>query len=181
MNNEDIARIIILLSALKKGKMEAFDEFYQLTKRPLYYSLLAISKSEVLAEDLMEETYIKFLHNLSKVKDKKNPLGYLLVSGRNLALDYFKKHNRVTSIEDYQNESEIGAYVEEKYDDSETLLRLMASLLTEEEYEIVVLFVLSELTHKEIAGQLKKPLGTITWKYNQAIKKLQKGLENYEY
>ena len=117
MTSFEIAHLIELLSSLKLGHVEVFDEFYEATKRPLYYSLLGLVKDQTIAEDLLEETYIKFLHNLPKVNSGKNPLGYLLVSGRNLALDYFKKENRVSKIDDYQYEQDVGAYVEDKFDE----------------------------------------------------------------
>lgn len=177
INNE---RIIILLNLLKTGDFDAFDEFYTLTKYPVYYSLLALVNNEDIVEDILAETYLKFLENLRKVKTNKNPLGYLLTISRNLALDYFKKENRISYIEDYATASEIGAYVEDNYDFSDMLLARMKELLTPLEYEVVVLRILSELTHKEIANHLKKPLGTITWTYQNALKKLQKGLEDYE-
>lgn len=176
-NNE---RIIILLSLLKAGDFDAFDEFYTLTKYPIYYSLLALVHNEDIVEDILAETYLKFLKNLRKIKAYKNPLGYLLTISRNLALDYFKKENRVTYMEDYVTESEIGAYVDDSYDFSDMLLARMKTILTPLEYEVIVLRILSELTHKEIASHLKKPLGTITWTYQNALKKLQKGLSDYD-
>lgn len=175
-NNE---RIIVLLNLLKGGDLDAFDEFYTLTKYQVYYSLFALLKKEEIAEEILSDTYLKFLENLKKVKADKNPLGYLLITGRHLALDYFKKENRVTYLEDYTNENDIGATSNDTYDDSDALLAKMTTLLTPLEYEVVVLYILSELTHKEIAKQLKKPLGTITWTYRNAIKKLQKGLDDY--
>lgn len=180
MINTNNQRIIVLLNLLKGGDLDTFDEFYTLTKYQVYYSLLAILKKEEIAEEILAETYLKFLENLKKVKAGKNPLGYLLITGRNLALDYFKKENRITYLEDYANENDIGASTSETYDQSDVLLSRMATLLTPTEYEVVVLYILSELTHKEIAAQLKKPLGTITWTYRNAIKKLQKGLSDYD-
>lgn len=180
MSDLEISRLITLLNLLKKEDMTAFDEFYEMTKRPIYYSILGLTKDEATAEDILAETYVKFLNNLSKLKKNKNPLGYLLVSARNLSLDYFKRENRISSIEDYATEQEIGASVTEQYDDSERLLERMRLLLSEDEYQIVVLYVLSEFTHKEISEHLNKPLGTITWSYKNAINKLQKGLSDYE-
>ncbi len=34
--------------------------------------------------------------------------------------------------------------------------------------------ILAELTFREIAAILGKPLGTVTWKYRNAVSKLQK-------
>lgn len=179
MSDSNVKRIIMLLGELKRDNMDVFDEFYELTKYQIYYSLLALTKNNEISEDILAETYLRFLENLGKINAKKNPLGYLLITARNLALDYFKKENRVTYLEDYVNEADIGASVTEKFDDSERLLARMQKILNETEYQIVVLYILSELTHQEIADYLKKPLGTITWTYNNAIKKLQKGLSDY--
>ena len=180
MSNFDIKRLISNLMRLKSGDMTAFDEFYEESKRPIYYSIIALVKDEATAEDLLAETYVKFLNNLSSLNANKNPMGYLLIVARNLTIDYFKKENRVSSLEDYTNHQDIGASVEEKFDDSERLLNRMHNLLRADEYEVVVLYVLSEFSHKEIATQLNKPLGTITWLYSNAIKKLKKGLSDYE-
>ncbi|MDY0214787.1 MAG: sigma-70 family RNA polymerase sigma factor [Bacilli bacterium] len=180
MRDTNVERIILLLGHLKKGEMDFFDEFYSLTKYQIYYSILALAKNNELAEDILAETYIKFLEKLDAINAKKNPLGYLLITARNLTLDYFKKENRVSYIEDYTTEEEIGASVSDEYDDSDRPLLRMQEILNETEYEVVVLYILSEMTHKEIAKQLKKPLGTITWTYSNAIKKLQKGLSYYD-
>lgn len=179
MTNLETNRLIALLNLLLKDDMTVFDEFYQLTKYPIYYSIYALSKNHSVTEDILEETYLHFLDKLKTIKPNKNPLGYLLITARNLTLDYFKKENRVTNLEDYENPEEIGSVIE-KYDDSERLLIRMQQLLTNDEYQVVTLYILSELTHQEIAKQLHKPLGTITWTYANAIKKLQKGLSDYE-
>ena len=40
--------------------------------------------------------------------------------------------------------------------------------------EIVVLHIINDLKFKEIAGIVNKPLGTVLWIYNKAIKELKK-------
>ncbi|MBR2086805.1 MAG: sigma-70 family RNA polymerase sigma factor, partial [Oscillospiraceae bacterium] len=48
------------------------------------------------------------------------------------------------------------------------------SALTEDEQEIVRLHLPAELTFREIASVLKRPLGTVAWKYRNAIGKLKR-------
>ncbi len=179
MDDKKVKRIIALLNHLKRGEHEYFEEFYTLTKYQIYYSLLTLTKNSELAEDMLAETYVRFLENVHKLNERKNPLGYMLITARNLTLDYLKRENRVTYIEDYVNEDAVGA-TSDQYDTNDELLLKMQTLLSDIEYEVVILYVLSELTHKEIAKQLKKPLGTVTWLYSNAIKKLQKGLSDYD-
>jgi RNA polymerase sigma-70 factor (ECF subfamily) len=57
------------------------------------------------------------------------------------------------------------------------LLKDIVETLDEDEYEIVLLYVLGNYTHKQIAEGLSKPIGTITWKYQEALKKLRTKLE----
>ena len=46
--------------------------------------------------------------------------------------------------------------------------------LDESEREIVNMKILADMTFKDIAAVLGKPLGTVTWKYRNAISKLRK-------
>ncbi len=46
--------------------------------------------------------------------------------------------------------------------------------LDESEREIVNMHILAELTFREIAAIVEKPIGTVTWKYRNAVTKLQK-------
>lgn len=59
--------------------------------------------------------------------------------------------------------------------EEDEIFKKMKKLLSKREFEIVVLHVIDEMTHKEISKLKHWPLGTITWSYQNAIKKLKKG------
>ena len=48
--------------------------------------------------------------------------------------------------------------------------------LKEEDYKILYLYIIGEYKHREIAEILNLPLGTVTWKYKNSLKKLKKVL-----
>jgi len=50
--------------------------------------------------------------------------------------------------------------------------------LKEDEREIVIMHVLGDMKYREIAEVLGIPIGTISWKYNDAIKKLKSKYES---
>ena len=52
--------------------------------------------------------------------------------------------------------------------------------LKPEEKEIVDMKLIGQLKFKEIAKLTGKPMGTVTWLYNEGIKKLRRCLSNYE-
>ena len=53
----------------------------------------------------------------------------------------------------------------------------MKAVLREEEAQIVILHVVGGYKHREIAELVKKPIGTVTWTYKNAIAKLKAYLE----
>ena len=56
----------------------------------------------------------------------------------------------------------------------------MKKVLNEDELQIVLLHVVAGYKHREIAAMLDKPLGTVTWTYNNAIKKSREYFEKEE-
>jgi RNA polymerase sigma-70 factor (ECF subfamily) len=57
---------------------------------------------------------------------------------------------------------------------SDLSLRQALDTLKPKEQEVVHLKIMGELTFQEIADILKIPLGTVTWRYQNAIKKLRR-------
>lgn len=162
-----------LLIQLQNDKMEYFDEFYNLTKNKVFYMAYSILQDYHLSEDILQDTYIKFLKHKKKVKVDGNILSYLLEISKNLSLNYVKKHKKVVNIDN------IVFKYEEQYQEEFEELKLvkdMKKILNENEFQIIILRIINELTNNEIAQLLNKPLGTVLWTYNNAIKKLRRDL-----
>ena len=88
-----------LLIQLQNDKMEYFDEFYNLTKNKVFYMAYSILQDYHLSEDILQDTYIKFLKHKKKVKVDGNILSYLLEISKNLSLNYVNKHKKVVNID----------------------------------------------------------------------------------
>ena len=71
----------------------------------------------------------------------------------------------------YQKETE--SMVEQEVV-SDLSIRQALETLKPSERQVVSLKVLGELTFKEIADVMGIPMGTVTWKYQNAIKKLRR-------
>ena len=54
---------------------------------------------------------------------------------------------------------------------------MAAKVLAEDEYEILMLCQVAGYKRREVADMLKIPIGTVTWKNNEALKKLKAHLE----
>ena len=162
-----------LLIQLQNDKMEYFDEFYNLTKNKVFYMAYSILQDYHLSEDILQDTYIKFLKHNKKVKVDGNILSYLLEISKNLSLNYVNKHKKVVNIDNIVFKYE--EQYQEKFEELK-LVKDMKKILNENEFQIVILKIINELTNNEIAQLLNKPLGTVLWTYNNAIKKLRRDL-----
>ena len=158
---------------LKRGDQSHFNWFYENSKKQLFYNILSYTKNYELSEDLLQETYVKFLTNIKNIDDKVNVLGYLMVMSKNITLDYFKKNNRIETL----NEEDI-SFEDNKIHET-MLVSKIKEILNDIEFKILILHILGEITFNEIKDIVKKPLGTVLWIYNKSLKKVRKEL-NYE-
>lgn len=170
-------RINLLFCRLQDGNLLVFDEFYEMTKRQVYFAIYAIVKSPSVSEDIMQDTYIKFLENIKRIDSGRNVVSYLITIGKNLCLDYLRKNSRIYNLEDYDNYEDVVGTTTPKENGEADIFRIMKEVLNDNEFGIVVLHVVDEMSHKEVAKYLNKPIGTVTWAYNNAMKKLRKRME----
>ena len=166
-------RLQFLLAKLQNNELDYFDEFYELTHRKVYFMAYSLLKDEASSEDIVQEVYMRLLEKPKRIKLDGNILSYLIEMSKNITLNYLKKEQRssVEYIEEISGEDDPDIM---DLKDTE-VFKLMKKKLSDKEFTIVILHVVNELKHDEISKLLKIPLGTVTWTYNNAIKKLTKG------
>lgn len=157
---------------LQRGDMSAFDELYEATKTHVYYTILVILKDESSTEDIMQDTYLKMLESIEKYKPKRPFKAWIGTIARNLAINaYHKKKREVGMPDDAEN---FLLPTHESSSENAYYLHGLMKALNDEEKEVIVRYVILEEKHKDIAKKMQKPLGTITWMYQNALKKLRK-------
>ena len=166
-------RLQFLLTKLQNNELEFFDEFYELTHRKVYFMAYSLLRDEASSEDIVQEVYIKVLDKPKRIKVDGNITSYLIEMSKNITLNYLKKEQRssVEYVEEISGEDDPDVM---SLKDTE-VFQLMKRKLNEKEFTIVILHVVNDLKHDEISKLLKIPLGTVTWTYNNALKKLTKG------
>ena len=160
-----------IIEEFRVGNYDSFDEFYHQTNKQLYVFIYDIIRNRQSSEDLLQETYIRFLNHIDKYKKNTNYFNFLVTIARNLAINEYHKQKRMVYDEKY-----IYSVKEESPTDVPDLFYLL-DYLNEKEREIVILHMIDNLKFKEIAKMKDKPLGTILWLYNKAIKKLKRKVE----
>ena len=102
----------------------------------------------------------------------------MTVIARNMALDHLRSRGREVPLEPQEMGTQIDAdpQIEKGYDEVIEDMSLAAALdsLTPAEREVVHMKVIGDLTFKHIAEILRIPMGTVTWRYRQAISKLRR-------
>ena len=147
-----------------------FDEFYNETKRNVFFSIVAIIKDRDVVDDLMQDTYVKFLENINRYKSSSIN-AFLATMAHNIAINYYNREKRIVHDEeviDYQQAEE----KPKNYEYVEVLE--MLKTLDDTSREIVILHTINDLKFKEIAKIIDKPLGTVLWIYNKAINELKR-------
>ena len=160
-------RIKEITKEFKNNDFSSFDEFYDSTSRLVYFVISGIVKRKEIAEELMQETYLKFIQSLNTLESNYNPKSYLITIARNLAINEYNKAKKTV-----YNEEIIDIIPEDKITYNVDLG--IISYLEETEQEIVTMHIVGDLKFREIAKIINKPLGTVLWLYNKAIKKLKK-------
>lgn len=98
VDKERLDKIISLIEDLHDGNLEAFNEFYELTKKNVYITIYSTIKDKDLSEDVLQDTYVKFLEVVTKLDLNSNPYSYLYMIARNTSIDYIKKRNKLAML-----------------------------------------------------------------------------------
>ena len=94
-----------------------------------------------------------------------------------MSLDLLKKQSReqlASEDEDYGADSPDDSISTEDTVTGGMAVAEALGRLEQTEREIVSMKILADMTFKDIAAVLGKPMGTVTWKYRNAILKLKK-------
>ena len=104
------------------------------------------------------------------------PMAWVLTITRNLCLQKLREYRKRSDIPQEDWETYIGGNSKMSPEDKLILAECLKHL-SDEERQVVVLYAVSGFKHREIAKLLELPLSTVLSKYNRAMKKLRKFME----
>jgi len=165
------------MEKIRQGDRSGLRDIYDSYGNMIYSLFLSRVHRHQDAEDLTSDFFLKLWSIADQYRAGNGHRSWLHTIARNMAIDHMRRHGREIPVEDA---SEVcpGALTETVTAEDNVLSEMSAaqllSGLAEEEREIVQLHIAAELTFREIAEILKRPLGTVAWKYRNAISKLQK-------
>lgn len=164
--------------ALQKGDGDALATIYEQMSKGVFTFVLPVLHDYQLAEDVMQDTFVSAYKSIQLYKPGTSARNWLLTIARNAAFTELKKRNHEISYDFSQDNHPDGVYF--IGDADSPTIALANKVLSEDEFNIVMMYAVGEYKHKEIAEFLHMPLGTVTWKYANALKKIKKALEEQQ-
>ena len=177
------------VARMVQGDKTGLKEIYLNYAGYIYRIIYEVLQNKENAEDVTSEFFIRLWDKAEQFKPGNGHKGYLAVIARNMAVDFLRKHKKEelsALLQDLGQEGEEDNkgsiiklaedktnQVEEQVIGSMTISQAL-ELLKPSERQIISLKVLGEMTFKEIAAAMEIPMGTVIWKYQNAIKKLRR-------
>lgn len=183
MKEEQFAQCMKRIAA---GDRDGLKEIYAEYLPYLYSVVYGVLQHKETAEDVTSDVFLRIWNTADKYKPGGGHKAYLATIARNMAIDELRKRKREVLMSGNTGEDDEGAGPDEigraasgdTGPEEEVIedLALKEALdrLKPAEREVVSMKILSEMTFQEISQALNVPMGTITWRYQAAIKKLKR-------
>lgn len=175
------AELVWLLAAVAKGDQAAFERLYAATRTKLYGIVLRILRRSDLANDVLQEAYLKIWSSAGQFDPAlASPVTWMVAIARNRAIDVMRKRVEA-SIEE---EPEAMAMAADSADPlarremSEELRRLLACLgrLDSDRQRMVLLAYYNGLSRDQLAQQFDRPVNTIKTQLRRSLAELRECL-----
>lgn len=167
------------IALIRQGSTEGLKEIYEAYYKLIYSVMYSVVCNRMTAEDLTADLFVKLWERLAaSYRGGSGHKAWLAACARNMAVDHIRKSSReVYTIDAPADENAPQSEPISSGDFTDTIIGNISvsealKRLSDSERTIVELKLFSDFTFKEISKALAMPLGTVTWKYRGAIKKL---------
>lgn len=155
----------VLVRKYLKGDSFAFDDIYNETQTSVYLSIRTYLKDQQIIEDLMQDTYVRAIQNISKYKLGTNFKAWISCIARNIAINYYNKEKKVELVEIDNPVLSV--------ENSDSKLDYYLSFLEGVERDIVIYHIVLDMKFKDIAKIVELPQSTVFAKYKNAIEHIK--------
>lgn len=179
-----------LLSAYIQGDDKAFETLVKRSKSKVYTTIYLIVKDRYIAEDLMQEAYIKAIDVIKsgRYNEEGKFLPWILRISHNMAIDHFRKDKRYPTIvlEDGSKVFNSFDFAEDSVEEQQMKadqvenIREMIKKLPDEQREVLVMRQYEDLSFQEIADQTGVSINTALGRMRYALINLRKMLNKQE-
>lgn len=167
-----------LIDLLNRQDKKAIDILYNNYSDALYGFIYRVVQDDELAEDLLQDAFVKIWKNFSQYDPSKGRLFTWLVNvARNLAIDKIRSKDFSNSAKN-QSIDGLVSYIDlnagHSYNPDVIGIKEMVGRLTPDQSKIIDLLYYQGYTQVEVAEELNIPLGTVKTRARLAISQLRK-------
>jgi len=177
----------VLITLYRNGNEAAFNLLVDRYQSNVFTTIFLIVKDQDVAEDLLQDVFVKVLHTLNS--DKYNEEGkfqpWVMRIAHNLAIDHFRKAKRYPTIllEDGSNLLNSLSFAEDSSEEhrikEETLawVRNLIDELPEAQKEVVIMRHYLDMSFQEIAEQTGVSINTALGRMRYALNHIRKKMK----
>jgi RNA polymerase sigma-70 factor (ECF subfamily) len=180
-----------LVSAYIKGDEDAFGTLVEKYKHRIYTTIYLVVKTEEVAQDLMQDTFIKAIKTLrgGRYNEEGKFLPWILRIAHNLSIDYFRRERRYPNVV-FEDGSRVFNTLNFSEDSVETLqikresheqLRSLIKCLPEQQREVLVMRHYEDMSFQEIADATGVSINTALGRMRYALINLRKMMSKTKY
>jgi len=189
----------VLMMRFQGGDQSAFTRLVRRHKTPVYNFILRSVRSREVAEDLVQDVFVKVVQNAAEFKHEARFSTWAYMIARNVCIDHLRKAalRRHPSLDQAANnnsgedgptlgeriaDSHFGAAVDRVAIGSELGQRITRAVeeLPPEQREVFLLREVANVPFKEIAEIVGVPENTTKSRMRYALERLQQALAEYE-
>ncbi|MFC0262524.1 RNA polymerase sigma factor [Fontibacter flavus] len=176
-----------LITQYRSGNESAFESLVDKYKSRVYTTIYLIVKDHGVAEDLLQDVFVKVVHTLNA--DGYNEEGkfqpWLMRIAHNLAIDHFRKCKRYPTIvmEDGESLFNTLRFAEETIEDHQVkedtldLVRKLIDELPESQKQVLIMRHYMDLSFQEIADQTGVSINTALGRMRYALINMRKKMK----
>ncbi|MCM0059956.1 MAG: RNA polymerase sigma factor [Algoriphagus sp.] len=177
----------VLITLYRNGNEAAFNLLVDRYHSKVFTTIFLIVKDQDVAEDLLQDVFVKVLHTLNS--DKYNEEGkfqpWVMRIAHNLAIDHFRKAKRYPTIllEDGSNLFNSLSFAEDSSEEQrikeETLafVRNLIDELPEAQKEVVIMRHYLDMSFQEIAEKTGVSINTALGRMRYALNHIRKKMK----
>lgn len=181
----------ILITQYLNGDESGLKQLITRYEQKLFISIFILVKKRDLAEDLLQETFIKIINTLrqGRYQEEGKFLGWAMRIAHNLVIDYFRKDSRMRMVrdtDDYRvtDNLQITDDCAEKQmikQQTHRRLKILIEMLPYEQREVLIMRHYAELSFKEIADITQTSINTCLGRMRYALMNLRKLAEEKKF
>ena len=166
-----------LFAQVQQGDQEAFATLYDAFSPALYGVVSKILKHQELAEDVVQDSFVKIWRNCKSYNPKKGtPFTWMLNIARNGAIDRLRKTKNFQDLKIQKQHENVSMpmHAEAAQNTDAIGLQELVDKLSPECRTMVDYIYFRGFTHSEVADALELPLGTVKSRTRRALEELRK-------